>query len=102
MKYPKSIVTDDMQHCLVCKTTSSIEIHHVFFGANRKKSTVYGLVVPLCYEHHRGTNGVHGKNGHELDLKLKRISQKKWENKHGSRERFIKYFGRNYLYDEDL
>lgn len=25
----------------------------------------------LCPDCHRGTNGVHGKNGHILDLKLK-------------------------------
>ena len=57
-----------------------------------------GLKVWLCYEHHRGTNGVHGKNGNELDHKLKQIAEKKWIDTYNkSINEFIKKFGRNYL-----
>lgn len=62
------------KECYVCKIASNLEAHHLFFGqANRKLSEKYGLKVPLCYEHHRGTNGVHGKNGRQLDLRLKKL-----------------------------
>jgi hypothetical protein len=44
-------------------------------------------------EHHRGTNGVHGKNGHELDIRLKQLGQEVFNND----PKFIKIFGRNYL-----
>lgn len=64
--------------------------------SNRKISEKYGLKVPLCYEHHRGTNGVHGKNGRQLDIKLKKIAQKKYEETH-TREEFIKLIGKSYL-----
>lgn len=36
-------------------------------------------LVNLCYECHRGTNGVHGKNGHKLDIELKKQLQRKLE-----------------------
>lgn len=50
----------------------------------------------LCVEHHRGTIGVHGKLGHQLDLKLKKLAQEKYEKRH-SREEFIQLMGKNYI-----
>lgn len=35
-------------------------------------------VIPLCWECHKGNNGVHGKNGRKLDLKLKRWLQRQY------------------------
>ena len=55
-----------------------------------------GLIVYLCPECHRGTYGVHGKNGHDIDLDLKKIAQKMYEEKH-SREEWMSEIGRNYL-----
>ena len=46
--------------------------------------------------HNQSNEGVHGKNGHELDLMLKRHCQMAYEKTH-SREEFIKLIGRNYL-----
>lgn len=75
-----------------------VEIHHVFYGNKRKKSTEDGLVVPLCAEHHRGTYGVHGKEGHNLDLKYKKLAEQKWLNYYNKTiEDFIKRYGKNYL-----
>ena len=45
------------------------------------KETNYETVescIDLCWNHHKGNNGVHGKNGHELDIKLKRQLQDKY------------------------
>lgn len=93
----KSIIQENADYCFVCGRYGQTERHHTIFGtANRKKSDKYGLTVYLCPDCHRGTNGVHGKNGHSLDLQLKRIAQKKFEEKY-SREKFTNVFGRNYL-----
>ena len=74
-----------------------LEKHHIYFGPGlRKISDKHGFWVWLTPEMHRGTDGVHGKNGHELDLRLKRECQKAYEEKHG-REEFMKLIGRNYL-----
>lgn len=91
----KSIIQHEKQ-CLICGSWN-IEDHHIFFGnANRKQSEKYGLKVWLCPTHHRGTIGVHGKDGHKLDMQLKELGQKAFEWKH-TREEFIKIFGKNYL-----
>ncbi len=91
----KSII-QDRKECIVCGSWN-VEDHHIFFGvAKRKKSEEYGLKVWLCPTHHRGTQGIHGRDGHKLDLELKQLGQKAFEWKH-SREEFIKIFGRNYL-----
>lgn len=91
----KSII-QDKKECLVCGSWN-VEDHHIFFGvAKRKLSEKYGLKVWLCPNHHRGAYGVHGKEGHKLDLELKQLGQKAFEWEH-TREEFIKTFGRNYL-----
>lgn len=75
------------------------ERHEAFFGIrNRKTSIEDGLVVFLTLENHRGTNGIHGKNGHNLDLMLKREAEKRWlEYYNCTIEDFIERYGRNYL-----
>lgn len=91
----KSIVVVDMEHCIICGSPY-IQIHHCFFGnPNRKNSDKYGLVVPLCQEHHTGRNGVHFDR--QLDLYIKGIAQNAFEEKVGSRLEFMKIFGRSWL-----
>ena len=90
----KSILQTNKE-CYVCKTTYNLHLHHIYFGPNRKVSDKNGFVVYLCQYHHEGTYGVHGKNGNELNKKLKQECQKKYEQAH-TREEFIKLIGRNY------
>ena len=79
---------------------SGLHDHHIYFGkGKRSKSEKYGFKVWLCYQHHEGTFGVHGKNGHELDEYLKINCQKKYEERH-SREEFMNIFGKNYILEE--
>lgn len=75
------------------------ERHEVFFGSkNRAKSIEDGLVVFLTPDDHRGTNGVHGKNGHTFDLYLKKIAEKRWCEFYGkTKEQFIKRYGKSYI-----
>lgn len=54
------------------------------------------MKVYLCWLHHEGTYGVHGKNGHELDMKLKRKGQEIFEEKYPDLN-FKDIFGKNYL-----
>lgn len=61
-----------MDICRVCGSNHLVELHHIVF-----RSQAPALIdckhnlISLCYEHHRGTNGVHGSKGHKLDKKLK-------------------------------
>lgn len=95
-KKSKSIIQQDMNYCWKCGAFGT-ERHHCIKAANRKHSEKYGLVVGLCYKCHRGENGVHGKNGHKLDRYLQEEAQIAFERVHGTREDFIRIFGRNYL-----
>ena len=93
MKYPESIITNDMERCFICGAYG-VEIHHCMNKADRKNSTKYGLVVPLCRECHTGVNGVHMNR--ERNDALKRIAQSRFEQKH-SHDEWMEVFGRNYL-----
>jgi hypothetical protein len=80
--------------CAICGRPFA-ELHEVFHGtADRRLSQQYGMQVRLCPEHHRGKDGVHFNI--ELDLRLKREYQQKFEAVYGH-ERFMEVFGRNYL-----
>lgn len=80
MNKTQSIITEYMNLCLVCGSPN-VEVHHVIHGtANRKYADADGLVVPLCPEHHRGNNGVHGHNN-AFDVALEIIGQIAWERK---------------------
>lgn len=86
------------KECFKCKKVYDLEFHHCIFGPNRKKSDEEGLTVWLCSEHHRGTNGVHGKKGHEFDLYLKQIAQRRWmEFYNKTEDQFRKRYGKSYL-----
>ena len=93
----KGIVFPMTPVCALCGSKNKVATHEIFFGtANRKKSIEDGLVVNLCGEHHNlGTNGVHFNR--ELDLELKKKAQTAYEQKLGSRDEFIKRYGKNYL-----
>ena len=90
----KSIISNE-KRCYVCGTTFDLARHHLYFGANRKKSEKYGLWVYLCGRHHNMSGeGVHYNIA--LNLELKRLGQKKFEELY-SHEEFVRQFGKSYL-----
>lgn len=92
----KSILQDE-KFCYITGTTYNLHKHHIYAGGRRKISEENGFWVYLTGRLHNQSNeGVHGKNGHKLDTKLKQICQRKYEETH-SREDFIKLIGKNYL-----
>ena len=61
------------------RTKKYCERHEAYYSrAYRNKSIKDGLIVFLTVEVHRGTNGVHGKNGDKLNRYLKKVAQKAW------------------------
>lgn len=92
-----SVFTDDMDHCFFTGTPYC-ERHHIFGSANRNLSEKYGFVIPLApYLHNFSPNSVHGNPNHGLDLELKKLAQKYYEEHVGSREDFIKEFGQSWM-----
>lgn len=83
--------------CLVCGFTYNLHKHHIFEGNGRRQlSEKWGCWCYLCAKHHNmSKGGVHFNN--LLEKRLKQMCQRKWEEQNGSREEFIKIFGRNYL-----
>lgn len=88
-----SLFTEDLDHCYVCGRPYP-NIHHIMNGSNKAKSEEYGLILPLCLNHHTVAEGVHTKP--EKMLACKQMAQKKFEETH-SREEWREIFGKSYL-----
>lgn len=94
----KSVLTDDLGHCYVTGS-NTVAIHHVFPGTGRRKlCDKYGFIVPLEPAlHNMSSASVHSNPNTGLDLQLKQECQRYYEENYGSREKFIKVFGKSYL-----
>lgn len=91
-------IIHDMTCCYRCGATHNLHKHEIFFGtSNRQLSIKYGLVVALCgYDHNQSNVGVHGKNGREFDLYLKKVGQEAFEREYPDLN-FREIFGKNYI-----
>lgn len=83
--------------CFLCGKYGTLEEHHVFGGARRKKSEKYGLVVDLCHAcHNEPPRGAHYNK--DTALYLHQWGQRKAMQEQGwSTYDFIREFGKNYL-----
>ena len=93
----KSIL-QNKKECYITGSTNNLHKHHIFEGiANRKLSERDGLWLWLRADWHNLSDyGVHFNK--ELDLKLKRMAQKRWQEHYNkTTEDFIQRYGRNYL-----
>jgi len=95
----------DMDSCILTGYGGrDVERHHIFGGPVRYKSEFYGYVVPLApWVHPNGSRfdeklckETTGLTRREVDLKLKCMAQTDYELNHGTREQFIREFGRSY------
>ena len=94
----KSII-QNKKECFICRinydvtTTNKIYEHHIF---EEKQSKKYGLKIWLCHRHHATDPRYSIHYQRQLDLELKQLAQKKFEESH-SREDFIEHFIKSYL-----
>lgn len=98
MEYKGSILTGTEKKCYITGVTGILHKHHIYYGTGlRGISDKNGFWVYLIPElHNTSENGVHGKNGHNLDMLLKVECQKAYEKEH-TREEFMRLIGRSYL-----
>ena len=85
-----SILTDDLDHCFICGRPKE-DLHEIFMGRNRLNSIKYGLVLPLCREHH-----ILIHNDLNTRLIYFKLGQKKFNEVYPNLD-FVEIFGRNYL-----
>ena len=89
-----SIITNDLEHCIICGRKKGA-LHEVFYGAYRHVSIKYGMIIPLCLNHHtQGKFSVH--NDRELDLYYKRLAETIFISRY-SYELYMKEFIIDYL-----
>lgn len=88
--------------CFLCGNYETVERHHIFQGALRKKADRYKLTVMLCpWCHQYDPDSVH--RSAETRLVLHKYGQRKAMREQGwSVEDFIREFGRNYLDEDEL
>lgn len=90
-KNRESVFTKDLDHCYLCGKKKN-DLHEIFGGRNRINSIKYDFVLPLCRECHSSNqdNAAFNRYWHIQ-------AQLYWEEHIGTKNDFIKVFGRNYL-----
>lgn len=89
----KSKISKD-KVCLLTGGTDNLERHHMLFGtANRNKCEVDGL---WCWLTHTKHQEIHNQDV-ESKRYLQELAQKTYEKEIGTREQFIKRYGKSYL-----
>ena len=83
-------------YCFLCGALAT-DTHHCLMGNKRKLCDKYGLTVRLSRKCHNKIHNPRNEAEKEMQMYLKRLAQKKYEDQIGNREDFIKIFGRNYL-----
>jgi len=94
----KSVIQEERK-CYFCGRLTGLHRHHCLYGSsNRRNAERRGFVVYLCHEHHTtGAEAIHRNPNGALDIFLKKTCQAYYESHYGTREDFIREFGRNYL-----
>lgn len=65
--------------CEICQSNDRVQLHHIIGGrGKRRECERVESVIALCYDHHHGTCGVHGREGHALSITLKLELQQKY------------------------
>jgi len=77
--------------CQGCGKTAT-DRHHIFNAANKKRSEKYNYMLDLCHVCHMNLH-----QDYEFWNKCKALCQTEYELNRGSRNDFIKEFGRSYL-----
>ena len=91
-----SIISNE-KACFFCGSQKGLQRHHIYAGSRRAASEKYGLWVWLCLEHHTGSNySVHTCK--RLNDYLQERGQREFEKQIGTREDFIKIFGRSFIW----
>ena len=90
------------RRCFICAKNGELDCHHAISGvSNRKNSDKYGLMIWLCRGCH---SSLHDKGKVFIDDwhyiaedDIKAYAQAKWEETYGSREEFVKIFGKSFI-----
>lgn len=86
----KSIITDDLEHCIECGYRAE-DCHHVYEGPDKRWSEHFKLMVPMCHMCHMELHN----NQHMNDF-YKRLGQEAFEREYPD-VTFTVFFRRNYL-----
>lgn len=80
--------------CELCGSNHMVELHHIVGGrGKRTQHENKASVIALCWEHHYGNYGVHGKHGDILNKNLKRTLQGYYKAQGQSEEEIRKNMG---------
>ena len=86
-----SILTNNLKICYICNKNEKKDLHEIFVGANRQKSIIWGLVIPVCRKCHR-----EWETNKELRKKIQQYAKEEFIKKY-TKEKFREEFGKNYI-----
>lgn len=96
MSIPQSVKDEVYERsggqCEICGSTHGLQHHHIVKRSQGGPDTAENIIL-LCWKHHHGCFGVHGKYGAKLDKRLKLDLQKKYFEQGKSEEEVRRLMG---------
>lgn len=90
----KSIIQHN-EGCYICGRSGPLQMHHCLHGIRRKMADEDGLWVWLCPSCH---GKLHDKGLYDEHLEI--VAQVYWMQNNGTKEDFIKRYGKSYIEEE--
>lgn len=86
-------ILQNEKKCFICGKQTELDCHHCLSGSsNRKNSEEDGLKMWLCRDCHRKVH-----NNRDIELQIKQLAQRRWEEEYGDRQDFISRYGKSWL-----
>lgn len=75
----KAVIERSRGLCEFCGSNDRVQLHHIIGGRGKRREceTVHS-VMALCWEHHHGDLGAHGKHGSNFNYILRKQLQDKY------------------------
>lgn len=91
----KAVLERSKGLCELCGSNHMVQLHHKIGGhGKRKQCETLESVIALCWKHHHGTFGAHGREGQALNRQLRQELERTYREQGRDEEEILYLLGK--------